>query len=237
MTMPWEDYAASEGPWADYASPAAPTKRSAWDETKRQGGLLTRSALNTVASLPLTALEGGAGIANLATGGDFSFRKQWDEGLNAIGLPQPETGVEKVTDVAAQTLFGSRMPAPTPKGGTAPAGFQSAAESKTLATADRVRKAQEAGYVIPPATGNKDSMVARGLEGLAGKTAVGMRASSQNMANSERLAARSIGLSEDAPVTSGAVRQVREEAAQAYEAVRGGGVIALGKPCGCLGCA
>lgn len=206
-----------------------PQKRSALDEAKRQALLLGRSALNTAAALPLAALEGGAGIANIATGGNVSFRRQWDEGLDAAGLPRPESGIEKVTDVAAQVLLGSKIPAPGVRQ-SAPQGFRTAAEAKTLARADQVRKAQEAGYVIPPATGNPQSTQARVMEGIAGKLATGQRASAKNMAVTDKLAARALGLSDDAPVTLQSVRAVRQEAGRAYENVRDIGIISLGKP-------
>jgi hypothetical protein len=48
------------------------------------------------------------------------------------------------------------------------------------------------------------------------------------MANTNRLAARALGLAEDAPLTLGAVQAVRREAGKAYESVRGVGVIATG---------
>ena len=210
-----------------------PTRRTAGQEARRQAGLMGRMALDTAAALPLAALEGGAGIGNVinrAMGGEgnVSFQKQYEQARDRI-FPTPEGPVEKATQFAGNVLLGSKMPAPTPKGGVAPASFRTAAETRTAAMADRLKAAQGAGYVVPPATSNP-SGAARFAEGVSGKLTLAQLASSRNMANTDRLAAKALGLSEDAPVTLGAVKEVRQEAGKAYEAVRGAGVVALGKP-------
>lgn len=225
-----------EAPQGNYfdqfdAAPVAPRRRTAGEEAGRQAGLVGRMVVDTAAALPLAALEGGAGIANLANRavgreGNFSFRQIYDEAMGRI-FPKPEGLVENATQIAGNMLLGSRIPAPTPKGGTAPVGFKTAAETKTAAQAARVRSAQEAGYVIPPATGNP-SAAAKTAEGVAGKLSLAQQASVKNMGVTDRLAARALGLSEDAPVTIGAVKAVRKEAGTAYEAVRGAGTLAMG---------
>ena len=197
-----------------------PSRRSALDEAKRQGGLLGRSTLNAVAALPLTALEGGAGLANLATGGDFSFRKQWDEGLDKLGFPRPEAPVERITDFAAQALIGSKIPAPG-IANPAPANFTRNAMDPRAAT---FAASREAGYVVPPSTTNPTG-VNRALEGIAGKLTTAQLASAKNQGVTNSLAKRALGLSDDAPLTQEALEALRNEAGGAYQAIRGAGAM------------
>jgi hypothetical protein len=216
---------------ASQVQSAPAPRRTVGQEAKRQAGLMGRAALDTAAALPLAALEGGAGIANLANRavgreGNVSFRSQYETARDQI-LPTPENAVEKLTQLVGNFALGSKIPAPTPKGGTAPAAFKTANETQTAITAGRVQSAQKAGYVIPPATGNP-SAAAKTAEGVAGKLSLAQQASASNMANTNRLAARALGLAEDAPLTLGAVQAVRREAGKAYESVRGVGVIATG---------
>jgi hypothetical protein len=208
-----------------------PLQRTAKQEGVRQAGLMGRMALDTVAALPLAALEAGAGAGNLisrAFGGEgnVSFRQQYETARDSL-LPKPEGMLEKGTQLAGNFLLGSKIPAPTVKG-SAPAAFRTPTETKSLIRAGQVEAAQKAGYVIPPATGNP-SALARTAEGLSGKLTLAQAASAKNMSNTDRLAAKALGLSEDAPLTIGAVREVRNEAGQAYEAIRRVGSVTLGK--------
>jgi hypothetical protein len=119
----------------------------------------------------MAALEGGAGIANLANRaigreGNVSFRGQYESARDQL-FPQPEGAVENITQVAGNMLLGSKIPAPTPKGATVPASFQNAEQTRKALTAGRVASAQKAGYVIPPATSNP-SATAKTAEGVAG---------------------------------------------------------------------
>ena len=223
--MPYEEFVGKVG----FAAP--PQQRTLGQEARRQAGLMGRMAVDTVTALPLAALEGGAAVGNLASRamggeGNFSPRRTWETGMDAI-FPKPETGLEKVTQFAGSALLGSRLPIPVPKGGVAPPGFQTAKELATETMANRVKSAQDLGYVIPPATSNP-SATAKTLEGMAGKLSTAQIASARNMGVTERLASRALGLPEDAPLTLGAVRAVRSEAGAAYEAVRGAGAVELG---------
>ena len=57
------------------------------------------------------------------------------------------------------------------------------------------------------------------LESVAGKAAVAQDASLRNQDVANRLAARSIGLPDDAPLTMGTIAQVRDKAGKAYDDV------------------
>ena len=197
----------------------------------RQAGLTLRAGVDAFAALPLAAFEGGAAIGNMATrafGGDgnFSPRQTWEQGINQY-LPQPQGAVEKGVQIVGAGILGSKIPAPVPKGGVAPPGFQTAEETARAAMAARVKAAQDAGYVIPPATSNP-SAVTKTAEGVAGKLSTAQLASSKNMSVTNRLASRALGLSEDTPLTIESVKAVRSQAGKAYEAVRGAGTIPLG---------
>lgn len=200
-----------------------PQQRSVGQEFKRQAGLVGRMGAETVAALPLAALEGGAGIANLASRamggeGNFSFRRQWDAGLDQV-FPKPETGAEKAAQILGPVAFGAKIPAPTGVP-SVPQNFAGVVKPSEVVLAN----AQKAGYVVPPTTSNPTALN-RVLEGIAGKLTTAQQASAQNMGVTNRLAARSLGLPEDQPITLEAIRQVRQAAAQGYEAIRGAGQI------------
>jgi hypothetical protein len=188
-------------------------------QLKRAGGLLTRSLLDTAAGLPLAALEGGAGVANLVTGGNFSPRRTWNEGLDAIGLPRAETGLEKVSDVGVQMLAGSRIPAPTGQAAV-PANFKAPTSLRTQV----LEQGQKAGYVVPPTTTNP-TVLNRTLEGMAGKLTTAQMASAKNTEITNSLAKKALNLSGDSPITLEALQGLRAEAGQAYAALKGIGTV------------
>lgn len=207
-------------------TPAAPN-RTMGQEFGRQLGLTARVVPETLAAIPLTAMDTGIYLRNKITGSNYdSASSMFNQGMDAI-FPKRENTLEKAVGIVGNAVVGSRLPVPVPQGGTAPAGFQTAKELSKLATAARVKAAQEAGYVIPPATSNPTG-VTKAAEGLAGKLSTAQAASARNMSTTNRLASRALGLSEDAPLTIDAVRAVRSKAGDAYEAVRTAGAIPLG---------
>jgi len=196
--------------------PQQPARRSAGQELKRQAGLGARYIADAAAALPLAALEGGAGVANLVTGGDYSPTRQWSQGMDKI-LPRPESLIEKGAGMVVGALAGSRIPMPK---GAAPANFKpvQTPAQQTLAMAQRE------GYVVPPTTANPTALN-KTLEGVAGKLTTAQAASAKNQGVTNRLAARAIGLPEDQPITLEAIDGVRRTAGKAYESVRAAGRI------------
>jgi len=83
----------------------------------RQGGLLTRAVANAVAS-PLTLggnlIGKGLNATISAMGGPGNYFKPstevFNSGLTALGLPQPETGVERFTQDVARTAPAFAIP-------------------------------------------------------------------------------------------------------------------------------
>ena len=82
-----------------------------------------------------------------------------------------------------------------------------------------LKKAQDLGYVVPPATTNP-TILNRGIEGIAGKTSVAQAASIKNQAVTNGLVRQELGLPEDAELTHDTLAEVRSQQSPAYEAVK-----------------
>ena len=89
--------------------------------------------------------------------------------------------------------------------------------SPQMATA--VEKAREAGYTVPP-TQAGGGIINRALEGMAGKASTLQEASVRNQAITNKLASKSLGLSEDTVLTLEVLSGIRDEAGAAYEALK-----------------
>lgn len=83
---------------------------------------------------------------------------------------------------------------------------------------ETLKEAQGLGFVVQPST-VKPSFATNRLESVAGKAAVAQDASLRNQNIANKVAARSIGLADDAPLTLGTINKVREEAGKAYDDV------------------
>lgn len=81
-----------------------------------------------------------------------------------------------------------------------------------------LKKAQDLGYVVPPATTNP-SLLNRGMEGIAGKTSVAQAASIKNQVVTNSLAREELGLAEDSELTHDTMHQYRSQQSPAYQAV------------------
>ncbi len=81
-----------------------------------------------------------------------------------------------------------------------------------------VKVAREAGYVIPP-TQAGGGIVSRAGEGLSGKAATAQAASVKNQDVTNSLAAKALGLPDDAPITAESLTEIRKEAGKAYDAL------------------
>lgn len=111
--LPYEEFASKIGLQAAPAAPQA-QPRSFGQEAGRQLGLTGRAVATGLASLPLAAAEGGAGIGNLinrAVGreGNYSPTQDFESLLNRV-FPQPETTTEKGAQIAGSMLAGARVP-------------------------------------------------------------------------------------------------------------------------------
>lgn len=90
--------------------------------------------------------------------------------------------------------------------------------------------AREAGYAIPVSQSNPSSLIANSLDIVAGgRPKMAQAASLKNQPVTNRLAAKAIGLPEDAPITLSAIDQVRKAAhATGYQPISSAGTITPG---------
>lgn len=82
-----------------------------------------------------------------------------------------------------------------------------------------ISEARKAGYVMPPSQANP-SLLNRYVEGFSGKIQTGQGASVKNQEVTDLLSKQALGIADDAPLSKAVLRQVREGAGQAYEAVK-----------------
>lgn len=80
--------------------------------------------------------------------------------------------------------------------------------------------AREAGYVIPPSAGSP-SWLARRLESVAGKAAIGQEAAVRNQGTTNQLVRRGLGMADDAPISTQALEAIRATEGRAYRNVAG----------------
>lgn len=103
--------------------------------------------------------------------------------------------------------------------------------TKQLANAQRDASAvatKDAGYVIPPADVNP-TVLNETLNGLSGKIKTAQVASARNQNVTNSLAKKSIGVADDAPLDINALKNIRAQAGQAYDAVASAGTIRPGQ--------
>ena len=82
-----------------------------------------------------------------------------------------------------------------------------------------IDQAQSAGYALPP-TQVDDSATNKMLEGVSGKIMTEKKAAVNNQEVTNRLAKAAVGLSDDEPITEGALKAIRRSAGEAYKAVK-----------------
>lgn len=150
------------------------------------------------------ALTGAAMGALTPTAGDES--RLLNTGLGAAGGMIGKYGGDKLTGMVSNKL--------------AERAAASAAQQSQNAPRDAILTAARAeGYVVPPASVNP-SLTNRALESAASKTGTSQVASIKNQTVTNKLARKAIGIGDDAPLTEGALKAVRDEAGKAYEAIK-----------------
>jgi hypothetical protein len=187
----------------------------------RQGGLVARNVVTGVTGIPGMAADAAMAGYNLATGSNQQMPSEaLQQTMTRMGLPEAETGLERGFGMMQSAMAGSRVPMPQ-VGPQAPANFQRA---PTVAERE-FAQAQKAGYVVPLAS-VKPSVGNVALESVGGKAAVQQLASGRNQEVTNSLAARSIGLSENQPITQANLREIRNKAGDVYKAIKSVGRIA-----------
>lgn len=150
------------------------------------------------------------------------------EASSYLGEKQGALAGEKVADVTGSPALGAAanvaMNIPQyllgVKGGEKALGEAPKAPARVPTDQEvSLKKAQDLGYVVPPATTNP-TILNRGLEGIAGKTSVAQAASIKNQGVTNSLVRNELGLPEEAPLTHDTLEQYRAQQSPAYEAVK-----------------
>lgn len=243
------DIDASNVKWDDEASTDQP--RSWGSEAAHQGAQLLKAGANTVAALPLMAMDAGVAARNVfgkytgMGGTDYELPSTtWHEGMNQI-FGAPENAAERVNDVALPMIMGaagasagapaairSLLSGPQ-SSAQVPSNFVSAAGSRAQQLAQTIQKGQDLGLVVPPQTTNPSALNAT-VETVGGRIATRQAASIHNepaattAAIRDLAAAGATGLHPDAPLTEKSLRQVIKEAGEGYQAVRNVGQVTVG---------
>jgi hypothetical protein len=160
--------------------------------------MLAQNAPNLINAI---RASGGAGgnLATRAAGGAIA-------GGASAGVLNPE-------DAFLGASIGGAIPV---IGAGASKLFGAAPQTEDLAKA--ITAAREAGYVIPP-TQASSTLLNRAIEGTAGKLSTAQNASAKNQVITNKLAAKSLGLSDDVQITPEVLDNVRATAGQAYDAL------------------
>ena len=163
--------------------------------------------LATAASVVPGVLAGGGGAGAVGAAAAPAVAGQYV----AESKPFKSDAANNAAAVLTQALGTAAMPR-----GRAP--VQSA-------SADAVRAAQDAGYVVPPATTNP-SLMNRTLESVAGKTAVQQHASIENQGVTNNQGRAAMGLPErEGPITDAEIAEAKQLAAPGYDALRNAGQV------------
>lgn len=124
-----------------------------------------------------------------------------------------ETGADLYGNVAKNVAIGSAFGGAVPAVTSVPSLLRGQGPSPQLAQS--IQQARDLGYVIPPTQANP-SMLNRTIEGIAGKLSTAQNASARNQQITNELAAKSLGLPKDTPITPEVITNLRTKAGQAY---------------------
>lgn len=219
----WEPLAEPQAPAAaptDRARSLADQLRTLPQDMLRQGGLAARNVVTGLTGIPGMAADAAMAGYNLATGSQQQMPSEaLQQTMTRMGLPEPQTGLERGLGMAQSAMAGARVPMPQ-VGRQAPANFQPA---PTVAEREFSR-AQGAGYVVPPAS-VRPSVGNVALESIGGKAAMQQLSSNRNQEVTNQLAARSVGLSENQPITQASLRELRNKAGDVYKSIKAAGRI------------
>lgn len=154
----------------------------------------------------------GAGVGGLTTEGNLQERGQ-AAAFGALGGAAGKGIADGVGRLASKYL-GRK---------TAEGAAAQAANSTRDAT---LAAGRSAGYVVTPSQAGASGIINKVAEGLGGKIKTQQLASVKNQAVTDRLVRQSLGLADDTPLTPETLNAVRQQAGQAYDALRGLGTVA-----------
>lgn len=198
---------------AQTVTPPPPTDQqepSMASQFGRQAGLIGRDVVTGLTAIPGMAADAAMAGVNLATGKNYQMPTAATQDLmTRMGLPQPETPMERGLSFVRGAMIGAKTPVPgAPKPApTAPA--MPTVRQQTL------QAAQREGYVIPPSMENATfGNVA--LESVGGKAATQQVASVRNQKVTNALAAQALGLPKNTQITPDILSRIRAQAGTVY---------------------
>jgi hypothetical protein len=109
-----------------------------------------------------------------------------------------ETGADLYGNVAKNVAIGTALGGAIPAVASVPSMLRGQGPSPQMVQS--IQQARDLGYVIPPTQANP-SMLNRTIEGIAGKLSTAQNASARNQQITNELAAKSLGLPIDTPIT------------------------------------
>jgi hypothetical protein len=124
-----------------------------------------------------------------------------------------ETGANMYGNVAKNVAVGTALGGAIPAVTSLPSMLRG--QGPTPQMAQSIQQARDLGYVIPPTQANP-SMLNRAMEGIAGKISTAQNASARNQQITNELAAKSLGLPKDTPITPEVITNLRSKAGEAY---------------------
>lgn len=184
------------------------------------GGQTGNIGAALLATAPAAFIPGAASIAGAAgIGGALGVltpSASTGEGVANVSLGGALGGVGQKVGSALAGRAGQLLA--QRQAGAASASQLNAVRDATL------RRAQQAGYVVPPSTVNPTA-ANRVLESLSGKAATQQAAAAQNQQVTNRLIRQELGLPDDAPLTRDTLNTVRSKAGGVYKDIKASGTI------------
>ena len=165
-------------------------------------------------------LTGGGGgartvLANTLAGG----------GGSAASQIAAESGLGPTAQLVAGLVGGGGLSAATNRMTGATKNVKAALQNK--AVDEGFRKAKEAGFAIPAAQSNPESVIANIVDVLAGgRPRMQQAAAIKNQARVNELARKALGLSPDTPITPDTLKAIRNDAvATGYDPIKSAGMV------------
>jgi hypothetical protein len=139
-------------------------------------------------------------------------------------------GLVNPGDAGIGALIGGALPGATSLAGRAGAALRGApgASQQTPEMLATARRSMDAGYIIPPSQVNP-SFRNRTIESLSGKFETAQLASTKNQDVTNSLVRKALGLADDAPLNQETMQQVRQQAGQVYQQLKGTGTVTADK--------
>ena len=139
-----------------------------------------------------------------------------------IGLTPEQFREAKNKNIGIQTAIGGAFPLAGELVSKTVNALRGVKQTPQMTSA--IENAREIGYTMPP-TQAGGGIVSRALEGLAGKASTAQAASIRNQDITNKLATKSLGLSEDTILSPEILNGVRAEAGKVYDGISNAGII------------